>query len=235
MTAKITYFAPEDPLSLAGWEVQSNQPSASSDRASQLGSDGDECGYDLYNNTISKTLEYGSCASSGQLILPDAGETKNGEMIDGFTLSFSNTDKPKLSVNTHKHSPTTHTDGSTRKYKPSITFDAGFGIPREGMGFTLDVGDIGVGIQSVEYSLNVTHVDDQGDLGDWIAGDNHDGVETFSITIVGSGATITPPGEGWGLISQSGGANNEGADTETFEYERHVKAHVGNGGGNGGT
>lgn len=235
MAAEIKFFYPDDPLSLAGWELQSNTPNSSRERSQGLKNSGDEKRGVTYNTKSTFTLVYKNFEASGDLALPKVGSVVNGHHIDSISLALKNTSDPELSVTTHKHEDgENHAAGSCREYTPSITFKAGWGIQRDGIGFTLAAEDVAVGIQSVDYGLSVTHLDELGDQGVWLAGENRDGVETFSLALLGTGATITMPTDAehpWGLVSQSGGETNEAADTETFEFEHHIEF---DGAGNGG-
>ncbi len=231
MTAKVGFFNANDPLTLGGgWEVQTVSKSWTKDRKQGLKKNGDEAASKLNNQTDSLTIEYKNFESEGTLSLPPAGEIRGGYHLDGLTLRLDPNDWPTLSIPVHKHMPTTHADDSCRTYTPSIAIDAGFGIPRNGLGgFGVAVGDTGIGFSSFEYSLTLTHVDEPGDQGDWLAGENRDGAETVQIGLIGRGATVSAP-VGWDKLSEGEGEGNTNSDSETHSWEHHIEADVEGGG-----
>lgn len=230
MAGAITFFNPSDLSGLldTSWEVQGDSHTPSSDRASSLKSTGDEAVSKLYNAKIAYSVDAECHAETGDLVLPAPGTVSaTGFHLDGFTLAPQPTGWPKITLNIHKHNAgSSHVAASCRIYTPTLTIAAGYGINRAGLGFALGVGDTAIGIQSVSYSVEVTHEDVPGDEGDWLAGENRDGVEKFSLTTTGKGATITAPTDAthaWDKLSQPAPRSNTSADSETFEYEHHIE------------
>lgn len=225
MAGEVGFFNPVDPFALADWNIQNNSPTRSQERAQALKSDGDECASKTYGAKEEQTATYKGCRITGMLALPAVGTVSaDGWHLDSWTLTMSNTDWPELSITMHKHgNGKSHTPASCRLYRPTLQLSVGgMGILRTGLGeFSISAEDMAVGITSVTYGLSVTHVDEAGDDGNWLAGENRDGVETFSITITGVGATITAP-SGWDEMTHGRTADNTAADTETYEYEHHV-------------
>lgn len=229
MPAAVTFYDPIDTTGILDtmWEIQTAVPSPSSTRAAGPKSTGDEAKSHLHNAKITYVVTAICYLAEGELVLPSVGTVSVGGIhVDSVNLKPDPNGWPVLTLNCHKHNGgSSHAAGSCRLYTPSITFNAGFGVDRAGIGFTLAAGDTAIGIASVEYNLTCTHDDTTGDLGDWLAGENRDGVETFKLTTTGSGATVTPPVDAVHPWDKTGGStpmSSTSADSETFDYEHHI-------------
>ena len=230
MAGSITFFTPVELTGLldATWQVQSVTPTPSSTRSNGLKSTGDQSVSTLSNKIINYTGDAECPELTGDLVLPAVGTvTAGGVHLDSITLTIAPNALPKLSFTAHKHdNGATHAAASCRTYTPTIEFAAGFGIDRAGIGFTLAEGDTAIGLSAVEYSLAVTHEDVTGDEGNWLAGENRNGVEKFKLTTTGVGATVTAPTDethAWDKIRGSTPTSNQSADSESFEYEHAVE------------
>lgn len=226
MESRVGFFNPVDALGLAnGWVIQSDGVKTSQQRAQGLKADGDEAAKKLYDKKGTVSLTYENFTPEGELVLPSVGEIKNGYHIDSLNLSPQVTGWPVLTIEAHKHlGGATHADASCRIYKPSLTFEAGWGIERGFGGFDLAIGDTAIGVKTTSYSLTCTHVDEL-HQGVWIAGENRDGVEKFDIAFTGVGATITPPAS-WDRIDDGTDRTNQASDSDTASYEHHVAAET---------
>jgi hypothetical protein len=229
MSGTITFFNPTDLAGIldASWEVQGSTPTTASERAATPKSTGDEATSKIYNPKTSYSVE-AECPDEAELVLPIVGTVSaTGWHLDGFSLALSATGWPRITLTIHKHAgAATHAAGGCRTYTPTLTITGGFGIDRTGLGFALAVGDTAIGFQSVGYSVECTHEDVTGDGGEWLAGENRDGVEKFNMTLTGSGATVTAPTDAthaWDLLSKAVPTSNTSADSESFEYEHHIE------------
>ena len=228
MPAAVTFYSPIDTTGIldAMWEVQSATPSASAARAAGPKSTGDEATSHLHDAKISYVVNAICYATTGDLALPIVGTIDSGIHVDSINVKPDPNGWPALTMNCHKHNNgTSHT--ACRQYAPTITFAAGFGVNRAGIGFTLAEGDSAIGISDVDYNLSCKHDDTTGDAGNWLAADNRDGVETFKLTTTGQGATVTPPTDedhAWDKINGSTPKNATSSDSETFEYEHHIES-----------
>lgn len=229
MAGTVGFFNPSEQLGLdASWELQSEAPSSTSQRASGLGSDGDEAASKLYDPKTAITCKFKCFSASGDLTVPPAGTvTAGGFHIDSWTVTYSPTDWPSISVTAHKHTGTTgtHGVGDCRTYTPSVDLPAGWGISRTVAGWALAEGDTAIGIASAEYSISVTHQDELGEAGEWLAGENRDGAETFKLGLTGAGATVTAPA-GWDKLEDGTAKSNQAADTQSLSWEHHVAFDV---------
>lgn len=235
----VGFFNPEA-LSALGidttkWVLQSNSPSKSVQRAQGLKSDGDENASQLYGCMTSHTLVFECHANTGNLQLPDVGKTGGTTELyhlDSFTLSLSQTSWPRLSVQCHIHDDCEsgiHSHGTPhRKFSPSLTIEACFGIPDA---LTAMVGASSaeqayVGLSSFEYSCSITHVDVAGNHGNYLASDNRDGVENVSVTAEGDIGTFQMTSgnsaiAGWDLTSESHPKQNTSEETSSATFEKH--------------
>lgn len=237
--ATVSFFAPSTTLEnvVSGGTLQSFNPSKSWERAQGLDKDGDEAASKTHGARSAGAAVFKFFAASGSISLPAPGTvTTDGWHIDSFSLRLSNADWPELTLQVHKHEGTrgSHNVGSCRTYTPTLTVTAGFGIVMNsgaiaGTGFTLSPADT-IGVTSLEYGMSVTHLDENGSDGDWLAGENRDGVETLTIQTVGKGAVTAP--SGWDQTSDNKTDSNQAADTESWEFVHHVQKD-GDGSGSG--
>jgi hypothetical protein len=218
------FFAPTGLLlpSGSGWIIQNDAPGKASQRASGIGATGDEVANALYDTRETLTETYKLFSGTGTL--PALGTVVSGWHIDSVRVSLSATDWPTMTITAHKH-----TDGvghdSMETYTPSITAPtAAWGVPEEPFGIT--VGTLTtVGVSSAEYNFSVTHVDELAGDGKQLGGQNRDGVETLSVTYVG---TTTPTGpDGWDEMETGTNASNEAASGGSASWEHHVAADAG--------
>lgn len=221
------FFAPTGLLLPAGsgWIIQNNAPGKGSQRASGIGATGDEVANALYDTRETLTETYKLFAGTGTL--PVLGTVVSGSLwhIDSVRVSLSATDWPTMTITAHKH-----TDGvghaSMETYKPSISAPAAaWGVPEAPFGIT--VGTLTtVGVSSAEYNFSVTHVDELAGDGKQLGGQNRDGVETLSVTYVGT-ATPAPPSADWDEMETGTNASNEAASGGSASWEHHVAADAG--------
>lgn len=240
MSGKVGFYNPDEAwlsaLDLTDWEMQDDTINESSERIQGIGADGDEIASDLVNATETVTLTMKCFLTAGTLPLPNIGTvTASGHHLDSISLTLNPTDWPTLRVMLHKHANGSshkplNDGGDVRTYKPSLSIKAGRGIPRAVTGaassdylggFALGASDTALGISEVTYDVTCTHLDETGEDGNWLAGQNRDGVETFTINLTGTGATITPA-SGWDKINKDDSRGNTAADTQAASYEKHL-------------
>jgi hypothetical protein len=217
------FFAPTGLLLPAGsgWIIQTSTPGKGSQRASGIGATGDEVANALYDTRETLTETYKLFTGTGTL--PVLGTVIDTSLwhIDSVSVSLSATDWPTMTITAHKH-----TDGvghsSMETYTPSISSPAAaWGVPEAPFGIT--VGTLTtVGVSSAEYNFSVTHVDELAGDGKQLGGQNRDGVETLSVTYVG---TTTPAGpDGWDEMETGTNTSNEAASGGSAAWEHHVTA-----------
>ena len=228
--ATVSFFNPSTTLEsvFQGGTLQSFNPTKTWERAQGLKKDGDEAASKTHGAREAGSAVFKFFATTGTITLPAPGTvTTDGWHIDSFVCRLSNSDWPEVTLQVHKHAGSrgSHLQGSCRTYTPSLSITAGFGIAMDGgdiagTGFTLSPADT-IGVTAVEYSMGVTHQDENGSDGDWLAGENRDGAETLSITTVGKGEVTEP--SGWDRTNNGQTDSNTAADTETWEFVHHVQ------------
>lgn len=238
MATTPTFFSPTDAIdinTLLGlgetdpkWVIQTAGPSTQKDRASGLGADGDEVAKEEYNKRKSVSLTYKCFSATGNLSLPSVGTISGGYHIDSVALAYSPTDWPTLTVTAHKHDDgATHAADSCRTYTTDLVFPAQFGVPSSISDGTATVmfamSVAGIGMRSLSFSLACTHVDEQGSAGNWLAGENHDGVETLDAEFTGVPASgdLTIHAD-WTMTSDGETSGNTAVDSRTVSLTRHI-------------
>jgi hypothetical protein len=244
MASNTTFFTPLDVIAIntlltlegaAMWIIQTAAPSSSKDRASGLKADGDEAAHVNHNARETVSLTYKCFATTGNLSLPKVGTVAGGYHIDSVALAYSPTDWPTLTVTVHKHGDgSTHADDSCRTYSTDIVFPAQFGVPA-----LLDdntpvtpvsqfaMAATGVGMRSLSFSLTCTHLDEQGGTGNWLAGENHDGVETLDAEFAGlPDDTDMTYAATWSLVTSGASSGNTTLNSRSVSLTRHIAKDV---------
>lgn len=225
----ITFFNPADPLALAGWEVQSNNPSTSYERAATLGPDGDEQASTLYGGRTSITLNYKLAQTGdGPITIPAVGTTNDGWHIDSVTLNLTASDYPTLDVSAHKHVDGTSHDKAHRTYSIpeaiAATLKPQFGIPAGAAGLTFGA-SLADGFSSITLALTANHV--EADLVGYTpavpASDNHDGTLTVTAEVIGDGTPTVASGIKYDTTETSKTTSNSSGCTSSNTYVIHLK------------
>jgi len=219
-TAAQAFFNPTSPFGeLSGWEVQTENPTTSRQRAQALGSDGDEIAAKTFDTRGAVTGSY--VAKVASAAIPKGGAILNGYHVDSLQVAFINNDYVRMTVNGHKHAGASH--NPCRTYTGSLTtIGVLFGCPAAPLGLVIPSG---AGVRSFNYSLEVNHVDEPGSQGEQLKGDNYDGKETVEVDLCDSGSISAA--EGWTLMTDGHNRGNTIAETATATAEHHI-AHDAN-------
>lgn len=197
-----------------GWEIQNANPNTGKDRAQVLGADGDEVASRLHNTKTTVTENF-TCKADNAVI-PDCGTIANGFHIDSVTVTLTNAGFATMSVTGHKHGTTAHT--ACRTYTGTLTSVASmFGCPSTIPCCTIPNG---AGVRTVTYTKLVNHQDELGSAGEWLAGDNYDGKETFTVELSDDG--VLTAATGWDATSIGGTQGNTAIETATGTFEKHI-------------
>ena len=119
--------------------------------------------------------------------IPKGGLVSAGWHVDSIQISWGRDQiKPKMVVSAHKHEDgTNHAANSCRTYTATVEIDAvAFGVPAD-LGAVALASGAAVDFRSATYTLQVNHIDEPGRDGTQLAGENHDGTETFSVEFTG--------------------------------------------------
>lgn len=223
-TASQEFFNPTSPLgTLPGWEIQTENPANQWQRAQALKANGDELNKRLYDGKTSVTAEY--VASADNAALPKVGAVLGGYHVDQIQVRFTNNDFVRMTVTGHKHlgtGVTSHAANSCRTYTGTLTaITSAFGCPAVPVGFDEDTFPTGAGVRSATYTVTCQHVDEPGRLGDFLAGNNHDGIETMEIELCEAG-TVTAD-SGWDLMTIGPSRGMDAAQSLTASVEHHLQ------------
>lgn len=202
---------------LNGWEYQTTNPATSKTRAQQLGANGDEIAKKLHDTrvNVSATLTLKTAASCK---IPKFGEILNGYHIDSVQIQFTNTGFVQMTLSGHKHGTASHPD--CRTYTGSLTTIAdNFGCPSSLIGLTPPAG---AGVRSYTYNLTGQHQDELGSNGEFLAAQNHDGVETADCELADDGTCTAATG--WDITSSSTSEGNTAMTTASATAEKHIAA-----------
>ena len=98
-----------------------------------------------------------------------------------------------------------------------------FGCPSDfGDAFALDAQAV-VDLRDATYSCQCTHTDENGRSGEFLKGDNNDGVETLTVNLTGN-ATSDDYSTTWDATSDSTTPSNSGVTTSSITLEHHLSA-----------
>ena len=232
------FFFPTEPFDLNAelsitaegdrWCLQTVNPTKTKQRASGLCRDGDETAWQAYGTQQSVSAVYKCYAPTGNLKVPSVGLIANGWHVDSSTVAYSQTDWPTITLAMHKHDDgASHTKDSCRTYSPGLKMPAQFGVP-ELISDTTSVAQLklnnpAIGMRSLSYALSATHIDENRSNGNWLAGENHDGVETLDAEFTGApDDTDLTVAAGWHRSSEGTTEGNTAVDTKTLSLVRHI-------------
>lgn len=241
MASTVTFFTNTDPINIntlltltgsAQWIIQNPSPNSQSDRASGLGANGDEAAWKSHNPREQITVTYKCYAASGNLTLPKVGVVASTYHIDSVKLDYDPVGWPTLTVTVHKHTAAsgTHAEDSCNTYATDLVFPAQFGVPVSISDTTTPAAVVmfalastAVALKTLSFGLTCTHVDETGGAGDWLAGENHDGVETLDAEFTGvpddEDLTISAL---WHKGSDGAPTSNTGASSRKMSLSRHI-------------
>lgn len=226
----IDFFNPSSGISVdASWTFQNGGDiETETTRNAELGSSGDELASALSAKRSSTSFIFLHSGSGQTLVIPAAGTVSNGWHFDSVSISWSRDQmRPKMTVACHRHdNGNNHATGSCRTYASSLAAIpvVAFGVPSSfGAAFALDAHAV-VDLRSATYTLECTHVDENGRDGTELAGDNHDGRETLQVELTGS-VTADDYVSTWDCTSAGNSPVNTGATASSFTFEHHV-AHT---------
>lgn len=224
MAATVNFFNPTDAFGgFTGWEIQTENPNTTSQRAQALKATGDELQSKLYDGKTAVSQTY--VASADTAAIPKVGQVKSGYHIDSVSVTFSNTGFVQMTVTGHKHGSATHE--TCRTYTGSLTaLTSKFGCPATAVfGQAGSQGGItipqGAAIRSMTYTLQLNHVDELDNDGDHLKGENYDGNESLEVELCDAG-TVSAAGS-WDITSVNGQRGNTAAEAQTVTAEHHLQ------------
>ena len=220
-SASQAFFNPEeifgsDPI-FVNWEVQTDNPNTTVQRAQALNKSGDELAHREYDAKTSESVTF--TAKSDGAIIPPVGKVVNGWHIDTVVIRWQNTAFCQMTITCHKHGSAAH--DATRFYKGSLeTIGCMFGCPATVIGLVIPTG---AGVRTVSYSLGVNHVDEPDRQGDHLAAGNYDGSESVDCELCDSGVIEADEEHGWTLMTLNHQRANTAAEATSATAEHHLQ------------
>ena len=202
-------FNPQSTINVTGWMLQSVQTSKSRSRAQALDENGNEHSHELWGERTTEQADFTLGGDySGNLALPALGDG-----ITDLTLTYSETEYPKLSV-----SKDSAAGGGTFTFPEGITFPARtIGCPAQIPGVYSKLN----GAKQVTIAVSCKHVEETD--GDGNYGENH-GMHDVTVTVTVTGVDGKPEvtfEDGWTSPSESAGNSNTAIGTGNVVYEKH--------------
>ena len=218
----VGFFNPSAFFSVNG-EVQTENHSTSYERAQSLKSDGDEGRSLLYGGRDSLTQSFRIYDDEIDLSPIVPGTVMDGYHVDTVTVNYTSTDWPEIQVSAHKHLSGNASHGTPhRKAAQTLTLPGGFGAC--GLQTLAGITDASIGASGGTYTLGITHQDETGCSGGYLASENRDPVETLVINFVGYATPDVSSGKplnGWDMRDISKDRGNTAAETSSFTFEKH--------------
>lgn len=223
----VEFFNPTCPITVgADWDFQTCGPKqAAATYANELGQHGDELRHATHGKKTSWSWTFVNNKASGAITIPKAGLVSAGWHVDSIQIQWGRDQiKPKMTVNAHKHDDgTNHATGSCRTYTATVEIDAvAFGVPADLGAIALAIGAT-VDFRSATYTLQVNHIDEPARDGTQLAGENHDGTETFSVEFTGDATEEDyDVGDGWTNDQKTTTPSNTAATTTSLNLIHHI-------------
>lgn len=199
------------------WEIQSDNPNTTVQRAQALKKNGDELAHKEYDAKTSQSVVF--VAKADDAAVPPCGKVVNGWHIDTIRIQWTNTGFCQMTITCHKHGTSNH--DATRYYTGSLaTIGCMFGCPSTIVGLVIPTG---AGVRSATYSLGVNHVDEPDGQGDHLAAGNYDGSETSECELCDSGVIAADEDNDWTLMSLNHQRTNTAAEATSGTAEHHLQ------------
>ena len=223
----VEFFNPTCPITVGtDWDFQTCGPKqTATNYANELGQHGDELRHATHGKKTSWSWTFVNNKSSDAITIPKAGLVSAGWHVDSIQISWGRDQiKPKMTVNAHMHEDgTNHAENSCRTYTATVAIDAvAFGVPADLGAVALATG-AAVDFRSATYTLQVNHIDEPGRDGTQLAGENHDGTETFSVEFTGDAmADDYAIAAGWTNDQKTTTPSNTAATTTSLNLIHHI-------------
>ena len=204
-----------------GWIAQNNSDDDNDQRETGKGADGDVIASELFggrNDVSSVLMNFGT---SGNLVLPPIGQVLGGFFLLNWNIVFNQKGWPTMTLTGHQHDQNAHVDGTLNEYSSSLVIPAGFGVP-----IVFAVTDSVSSYQSLTYTLEMDHEDQDDNVGEHLAGESAAGRELVEATFWGTPVfnSVIPPFNTFDLKNTvKSQANETGAfDQTTVSWERDL-------------
>jgi len=219
MPTPVGFFSPADVLGLGGYNViQRVSAVVDMRRSSAVRDNGDEANFKTFAGKLSVLAVYDYEYESGNISLLSAGAVSRGYHVDVAKLEYRPNAWPRLSYTLHKHASNNHS--SCYSFAPTPTFPAQFGIPRSLNVWNMGAADTTIGLRAMIYTITCKHMDEEGEDGSQLVGENNDGIEVLEIELTGVPASLSIA-SGWVAMQNGIDRAAVSVDRQVLRYERH--------------
>ena len=205
-------FAPTSTISVTGWMLQNVSKSTQKQRAQALTDKGNEHAHAMWGEQQTETANFtlGGTYSTGNMTLPQLGSTH----ITDFTVTYSETDFPKLDVNKNSAA----VSAKTFTLPLSLPVRA-LGVPASITGIYTEIGS--VACKQLTIAVSAQHAEEtngEGEYGE--LGEFRD--VSVVVTFTGVDGKPSPTmAAGWETPSGTEGDSNTAIPSGSVVYEKH--------------
>lgn len=205
-------FAPQSTITVTGWMLQSVSKTKTLQRAQALTDKGNEHASKTWGEQNAETANFtlGGTYESGNMTLPQLGSTH----ITDFTVTYSETDFPKLDVNKNDAAV------SAKSFSLPINLPVrALGVPSAITGIYTAIGSKAVKQLTIAVAaVHAEETDGEGEYGTY--GEFRD--VSVKVTFTGvSGKPSPTMATGWDNVSDAQGNSNTALPTGSVVYEKH--------------
>ena len=187
-----------------GWSALNPSTAVVSQRASALGSTGNEVASKLFDEMTNYSQEFqAASATVAPTISPKIGALVGSCILTSITISTSATDFHKQSLTGHQHTDNAHED-TLLQAAHGISLSTAFG----GVDFFSGTAGDDASVDSSTLTISCSHVDKQAADGDHLIGQNYNGKISGSVTW--HGVPTVAAGAGWDVTSVETTEENTG-------------------------
>ena len=204
-------FNPVSTITVADWMLQTVNKGKSRQRAQALTEKGNEHKHAFYGERETESAEFTlGGAYTGDMTLPDLGSG-----ITDYTVTYSETEFPKLSVNKDSAAG-------------GGTFKLPFKLPARAIGVPASIADIytaigSVAVKQITIAVSCQHVEEMDGSGAYDP-NTLSGMRDVTVTVTFTGVNGKPAptmATGWDSPSDTATQSNTAVDGGTIVYEKH--------------
>ena len=200
-----------------GWVAQSPQITVESQRASELGPNGDEAVSKLHDEKTTCSQDFASASSSSApTVPPSLGALLGSYICTSIGLTTKNNEVVKMALEGHNHTTNPHVGDVLKVVDHGITLSKAFGA----IDFLGGTAGDNATVDNSTLQISCQHRDRMNGDGENCVGQNYDA--RIVVTVVWLGVPTTPVGAGlgWGKVSSVTAPNNEDFLMTTVRAEK---------------
>ncbi len=202
-------FTPTSTITVSGWMLQSVNRSTQKQRAQALTAKGNEHAHAYYGEQETESASFTLGGSyTGNITLPSLGDG-----ITDFTLTYSETEFPKLDV-------TKNSAAGGGSWTAPFTLPArSIGCPSALEGIATSIG----ACKSISIAVSCQHIEEMDGSGEYDP-DTYSGMRDVTVTITFTGVAGKPSitaADGWSSPSATDSDSNTAIAAGSVVYEKH--------------